>query len=83
MHFNVKDAIENQIYFHLSIQIESAEESAAKQPEGITGNPFVMYVRVQHEPDSSQAFARVLFFSLFPPFVALLYPPQELPRPLI
>lgn len=34
MDFNAKDAIENQIYFHLSIQIESAEESTAKQQEG-------------------------------------------------
>lgn len=41
MNFNVKDTIENQIYFHLSIQIESAEESTAKQPEGCTENPFV------------------------------------------
>lgn len=59
MNFNVKDTVENQIYFHLSIQIESAEESTAKQPEGRTENPFVMYVRFRRLRDSSQAFARL------------------------
>lgn len=83
--FNAKDTIENQIYFRLSIQIESAEESTAKQPEG----PHWKSICHVREAASTRARTRQhlslcsslsfsLSFSLSTPHLLSLFPADHL-----
>ncbi len=72
MNFYVKDTFQNQIYFRLSIQMKSAEDSTAKQPDWKS----IFHV---HEA-ANETLARPLLVYLSPPLVTLPYPSPELAK---